>query len=465
MAYPDDDQIVNGHLDEGTVHAWLDGQLSADEAARVESHVAACAPCAAQVAEARGFVAASSRILNSLDGVPARVVPARRHRVQPWHLRAAAAVVIVALGTAVVLRDAGVTGFSGDRAARAVAASDHAAAAPATVQQADKVAVPSAPPPTVAALSKKVAAREETPSQAEKAAPRVGPRDELDRDASVTSRANEKERAPTRGPASAASVAPPSPQNVAAAPGVAGGVAAKRAGPQEMRAGGYGRTLADSAGTAGLSQAVAADASQTAERDITGRVVDADRNTPVASAMVGVVGSPNRSAVTDDSGFFRLRVPTGEATLTARRIGFEPTRVDMAAIQRDTTIAIAESKVELNAVVVSGAAVSTCAGRVVSVSSSSSAGAGAPARRAVRLTSAPSTDSRYQGFALGAPSDIGVAPAGGWTPLGPDSAIVTVPFGGSRATAQLEGRSTDSVATGASRDGQIVRIRVRCAPR
>ncbi len=55
------------HIDEGTVHAWLDGQLSADEAARVERHVAACGACSALVAEARGHVAAATRILNSLE--------------------------------------------------------------------------------------------------------------------------------------------------------------------------------------------------------------------------------------------------------------------------------------------------------------------------------------------------------------------------------------------------------------
>lgn len=58
------------HLDEGTIHAWLDGELAADEAARAEAHVAACAPCADAVAEARGFIAASSRILTALDNVP-----------------------------------------------------------------------------------------------------------------------------------------------------------------------------------------------------------------------------------------------------------------------------------------------------------------------------------------------------------------------------------------------------------
>ena len=58
------------HLDEGTIHAWLDGALSPDEAAAVERHAAECAACSALVAEARGLVAASSRILTALDAAP-----------------------------------------------------------------------------------------------------------------------------------------------------------------------------------------------------------------------------------------------------------------------------------------------------------------------------------------------------------------------------------------------------------
>ncbi len=46
-----------------------------DEARAVEEHVAACRPCADAVAEARGLIAASSRILMSLDSVPRDVVP------------------------------------------------------------------------------------------------------------------------------------------------------------------------------------------------------------------------------------------------------------------------------------------------------------------------------------------------------------------------------------------------------
>ncbi len=64
------------HLDEGTVHAWIDGALPPDESERVAVHVSTCAPCAALVAEARGLIAAASRILTALDDVPGGVIPA-----------------------------------------------------------------------------------------------------------------------------------------------------------------------------------------------------------------------------------------------------------------------------------------------------------------------------------------------------------------------------------------------------
>jgi putative zinc finger protein len=95
------------HLDEGTIHSWLDGALSADEAARVEAHVKECPQCASVVAEARGFIAASSRILTALDHAPRGVVPiaAPRRRVDPWILRVAATVLVVAAGTLVVVQN------------------------------------------------------------------------------------------------------------------------------------------------------------------------------------------------------------------------------------------------------------------------------------------------------------------------------------------------------------------------
>ena len=95
------------HLDEGTIHSWLDGALSADEAARVEAHVKECPQCAAAVAEARGFIAASSRILTALDNAPRGVIPAGApgRRVDPIVWRIAATVLVVAAGTLVVFRN------------------------------------------------------------------------------------------------------------------------------------------------------------------------------------------------------------------------------------------------------------------------------------------------------------------------------------------------------------------------
>ncbi len=150
MADPEDGRMTGAHVDEGEVHAWLDGQLSAAESARLESHIAACEPCAARVAEARGFVAALSRILSGLDGVPLRVVPRAWSRARVWQLRAAAAVVVVALGAAAVLSDAG--GRLGQLRREPVAHHPDTAVPPAMgpALATAPLATPAAPPPAAA---------------------------------------------------------------------------------------------------------------------------------------------------------------------------------------------------------------------------------------------------------------------------------------------------------------------------
>jgi len=97
------------HLDEGTIHSWLDGALSPEEAARLEAHVKECPQCAAAVAEARGFIAAASRILTALDNAPRGVIPAAtpKKRVDPLVWRIAATLLVVAGGTLVVARGLG----------------------------------------------------------------------------------------------------------------------------------------------------------------------------------------------------------------------------------------------------------------------------------------------------------------------------------------------------------------------
>lgn len=93
------------HPDDGLIHAWLDGELEPAEAARVEALVASDAEWAAAAAEARGLIAASARIVGTLDRVPANVIPkapVARPASRRWMWRAAAVLALMA-GSAVVL--------------------------------------------------------------------------------------------------------------------------------------------------------------------------------------------------------------------------------------------------------------------------------------------------------------------------------------------------------------------------
>jgi hypothetical protein len=174
MADPEDgrmngehsDQHLDQHLDEGVVHAWLDGQVAGLDAARIEAHIAGCAACAAIVAEARGFIAASSRILTGLDGVPARVVPQSRTRTRVWQVRAAAAVLIAALGAAAVLSDAGGRVDQIRREAAASREPPPASPAPALAKAADsEAAAPAAAPsPSPAASPARTTLRAAVPA-------------------------------------------------------------------------------------------------------------------------------------------------------------------------------------------------------------------------------------------------------------------------------------------------------------
>jgi hypothetical protein len=121
------DDHGTAHPDEGTIHAWLDGALSADDSAMIAAHVAECADCAARVAEARGLIAGASRVISELDETPA---PAVRVAASPnvsapppsvWHAlritpaRAAiAAVLLVAVAVTMTMRSSART----DAAAR-----------------------------------------------------------------------------------------------------------------------------------------------------------------------------------------------------------------------------------------------------------------------------------------------------------------------------------------------------------
>src|SRR5690606_32643065 len=132
-----------------TLHARLDDALAPDEAARVERHVRECAECAAAVAEARGLIAASSRILSALDDVvggviprPAReadgdggAAPLRLRLRRPWWQRpqfaAAAGIAFIAVAASVVARRGGVGSVADYSMERAPASEAPLGAAPA----------------------------------------------------------------------------------------------------------------------------------------------------------------------------------------------------------------------------------------------------------------------------------------------------------------------------------------------
>ncbi len=69
------DERVPSPIDDGEIHEWLDGELSDARAAELEALTHSSAEFAQRVADARGLIAASSRILGALDHVPAGVLP------------------------------------------------------------------------------------------------------------------------------------------------------------------------------------------------------------------------------------------------------------------------------------------------------------------------------------------------------------------------------------------------------
>jgi putative zinc finger protein len=167
------------HLDEGTVHAWLDGALAGDEAAHVSAHVSECRDCAAMVAEARGVIAAAANIVSALDGVRGGVIPAPTRAVAGQHslwrrlrftpARAAlAATLLIAVGSLLTIRRAPppvatdssvrrapVAPGAAEAPARAADAATTAPKQPAHRKVQDLAAVPSSPTnmPTPAAGS------------------------------------------------------------------------------------------------------------------------------------------------------------------------------------------------------------------------------------------------------------------------------------------------------------------------
>lgn len=88
------------HLDQGTLHALLDGEIPSAELPPIQAHLGACAECRARLAEEQDLLTESDRLIEVLElpeAVPA-VVPVRNapRRVWPTRLAWAATMVLAA---------------------------------------------------------------------------------------------------------------------------------------------------------------------------------------------------------------------------------------------------------------------------------------------------------------------------------------------------------------------------------
>ncbi len=94
------------HADEGTLHAYLDGELTAAERAGLEAHLAGCAACRTRLAEERDLVERAQGLLRRAAPPEAAVPPLRRtggggrgaRPLPRWMPLAWAASVLLALG-------------------------------------------------------------------------------------------------------------------------------------------------------------------------------------------------------------------------------------------------------------------------------------------------------------------------------------------------------------------------------
>ncbi len=73
------------HADDGTLHAYLDGELPSGERERIAAHLAECATCRARLEEERALVARARDLLELAAPAerPAAGLPMRR-RAKPW---------------------------------------------------------------------------------------------------------------------------------------------------------------------------------------------------------------------------------------------------------------------------------------------------------------------------------------------------------------------------------------------
>ena len=124
------------HVDEGTLHAYLDGELPSSERAAIEAHVAQCTTCRTALAEERALLERASALLGSARPVERPAPPFEQIRRvpkrSPWRVRTSfawAASITLALGLGYYLRTPGTNGNPSNETAALYAPSQPVAVA------------------------------------------------------------------------------------------------------------------------------------------------------------------------------------------------------------------------------------------------------------------------------------------------------------------------------------------------
>ena len=414
------------HLEEGEIHAWLDGALDAEEGRRVESHAAACPVCADAVADARGLIAGASRVLLALDSVPGGVIPgagggdrerlsraiaervsADGRRRSPWRFltgrpaRIAAGLLLMAGVGVVATRQSVDESMSFAKKAESdgqgiamVQDSAQVRVTPASPAVAEEPqAAPLPPPPRVADAASAREERELAGIGAGAPAAASGIAAERGRRSDINETAPRGNTSPTVTVGASAAAA----ESLAKARSVAGDQARSREAfaSAQIVAGTVPPSSIDSLARSQVQGKVQQQARVSESRiqlraplryDSAGRpagmiagVVVGTDGRPIDAVSIQLAGT-NRGTMTDSSGRFTLAdVAPGTYSLDARRIGYEQKRLDDVRVgageKVETSVALATQVLQLQQVVVGGSS-DPVAGARLPFSATATAGPG-----------------------------------------------------------------------------------------
>src|SRR5438876_9327885 len=145
---------------------------------------------------------------------------------------------------------------------------------------------------------------------------------------------------------------------------------------------------------------------QAQTREITGRVTSTASGQPLAAAVVSLAGQTS-GVRTNERGEFRIRVPEGDVSIVARAIGYKRSTQRIPSGLTTADFALDKDVLELEGVIVTGAATSIerkNAATAVAVVSA----------QALERVPAPSLESALQGKVIGASINMNNgAPGGG----------------------------------------------------